>query len=112
MNGNKTLILGNHDKRRWYEDKKIFNAIYDLHSIHVTGTYGDAVLKDKLIVLCHYPIASWASKGWGSWHLYGHCHGNFENHGLSMDIGVDANNYLPVSIEEVFLRMKQKKEKE
>jgi calcineurin-like phosphoesterase family protein len=110
MNGQKRLIIGNHDKHNWYLDKEVFKSIHDIYSLHVTGEFGEIALRDKLIVLCHYPIAKWASMHWGSWHLHGHCHGSFENYGLSIDVGVDANNWFPISIEEVYNKLMLKTE--
>lgn len=62
----------------------------------------------QVIVLCHYPIAQWDRRHYGSWHLYGHSHGTFDNGGLSMDVGVDANDFYPVSLEEVAEVMRSK----
>lgn len=71
--------------------------------------YGDGK-HPKPVVLCHYPIARWDRSHYGSWHLYGHCHGQFNNGGLSMDVGVDATGGLfrPISIEEVATEMQRK----
>ena len=53
------------------------------------------------IVLCHYPLAVWDRKHYGSWHLHGHSHGRYKDVGFIMDVGVDANGFTPVSIYEV-----------
>lgn len=53
----------------------------------------------QAVVLCHYPLLSWPLSHYGSWLLYGHNHsGNlpFEL-GKAMNVGVDLNNYTPVS---------------
>lgn len=82
MNGNKHLITGNHDKSvdhlgNWTEITKIKDFTFSRDTLNIH------------IVLCHYPIASWNRKIHGSWHLYGHVHGRFENTGLSWDCGID-----------------------
>ena len=66
--------------------------------------YGDG-RHAKTLVLSHYPVSRWDCSHYGSWHLYGHCHGLFENGGLSFDCGVDCNEFRPISLDEVAERM-------
>jgi len=87
LNGNKHLISGNHDKNvihlgNFNEVKEIKDFTFSRNDLNIH------------IVLCHYPIASWNRKIHGSWHLYGHVHGRFENSGLSWDVGIDNRNEL------------------
>ena len=53
------------------------------------------------ITLCHWCLRTWAKSHFNSWHLYGHSHGKLPAIGKSMDVGVDCNNYFPVSLEQV-----------
>ena len=57
--------------------------------------------RPQVVVLCHYAMSKWDRSHHGSWHLYGHSHGVFENGGLSMDVGVDCNDFRPFSLEDV-----------
>lgn len=113
-------ILSNpwHHDRRWLKDR--VNCMLDWtsasgHQIQILPPMfvltmpklGDGK-HPKAIVLCHYPLAKWDRKHYGSWHLYGHSHGQFDNGGLSMDVGVDANNFYPVSLEEVTAIMRKR----
>lgn len=51
-------------------------------------------------------IPSWNGFYHGSWHLHGHVHGRGSNFSFRvMDVGVDANNYFPVSWEQVQKRL-------
>ena len=61
----------------------------------------------QIIVLCHFPFASWDRRHYGSWHLFGHCHGNFQvPEGEKMlDVGVDSWDFTPVSFEQIKERM-------
>ena len=52
---------------------------------------------DQRFVLCHFPFASWEGRLHGWIHLHGHCHGHYHGEGKIMDVGVDANNFYPVS---------------
>ena len=59
------------------------------------------------IVLSHYPMADWQGMNHGSWHLHGHIHSsggaynefNRKQGLLRHDVGVDANDYAPVSLD-------------
>ena len=57
------------------------------------------------IILCHYPMVVWDKSHRGSWQLFGHVHGMLDgDKRLSpnqMDIGVDSNNFRPISYQEV-----------
>lgn len=102
LNGHKQLILGNHDQRhRWnYMRSELFESVADYKEIKV---------EKQKISLFHYPIYNWASAHYGSWHLHAHCHGKIDGVNKELievqryryDVGVDGNNYTPVSFDEV-----------
>jgi calcineurin-like phosphoesterase family protein len=81
LKGRIELIVGNHDYRY---DCSVFDKVYDLHIIKI---------EKKTIVLSHFAMRVW--------HLYGHSHGMLEPFGKSFDVGVDSNNFTPVSFETV-----------
>lgn len=96
LHGQINLIPGNHDKKM-----KGISGIHVLHPIHM--------IKPKVrIVMCHWPMLSWYGSHGGSWHLFGHVHGKLETHVLSLDVGVDANNYTPINLDDVIAKMSQK----
>lgn len=97
LNGQKWLIVGNHDRRevtknaRWMAVKDYLEIKIDLGGEH-----------KQRIVMCHYPMRSWNQMHRGSWMLHGHCHGNLKDiGGKSLDVGVDVHGYSPVSIHDV-----------
>lgn len=90
LNGVKNLIRGNHDGKRVMELGWETRA--DMHMLKTEG---------RKIVLLHYGMRTWPSLHHGSWHLYGHSHGNLPGVGRSLDVGVDCWNYAPVSIDEI-----------
>ena len=59
----------------------------------------------QVIVLCHYAMRVWDRSHHGAWHLYGHSHGSLPGQGLSFDVGVDCNEFKPISLEQVAERM-------
>lgn len=97
---NKILIKGNHDKT-W--DRSLFKEICDFKEIHVEH-------KGKVISisLMHYPMMEWPKSFHGSFHFHGHSHNKPEynqrmkEEGIRRyDVGVDANNFKPVSVHDV-----------
>lgn len=89
----------------WHHDKRWIKYLQNKwHKLwmHIEPLPPMVVLENKPpIVLCHYPIARWDRKHYGSWHLHGHSHGEYLGKGFIMDVGVDANNFTPVSMETV-----------
>jgi calcineurin-like phosphoesterase family protein len=53
--------------------------------------------KKYYFVVCHYAMKRWAKSHYNSIHLFGHSHGNLEPIGKQWDIGVDNNNFFPLS---------------
>lgn len=113
LNGRKRLIIGNHDSRD-HMLKLGWDEVKHYHWLNYA--------KVKFC-LFHYPIHEWD----GFWHnfkdrqpsvvrsvhLFGHVHSTptepkHDFHPLSMDVGVDANDYRPVHIDDILARMKNK----
>jgi calcineurin-like phosphoesterase family protein len=102
LNGRKVLILGNHDR--------LIPNIKSNGWLEIVS-YKDMVIGSNRIVLSHYPIAEWNGYYYNSYHLYGHTHGMFNlaketlvrniSNGNCWDVGVDNNNYEPVSFDEI-----------
>lgn len=109
LNGTQYLILGNHDVIRWPGDK-----IMELFK----GVFSQLILKigDRAVYLNHYPFlcygGSWRGPENAVYALSGHVHSgpvcagkDCDRLGMlfpyQYDVGVDNNNYTPVSWTEV-----------
>ncbi len=97
LNGQHFYIYGNHEelmqKNKVLRDTFVW--VRDLQNLK----FGVGVPN---IVLCHYAMRVWNGSHRGSYQLYGHTHGELPEEGwLSMDVGVDAHNFYPVSLEQV-----------
>ena len=107
LNGKIHLIVGNHEKPALQNPNK-FVWIKDYYELKVK----DADCKNgyQNIVLFHYAMRVWRSDFRGSWHLYGHSHGNLPDleDRLCFDIGVDCHDFYPLSYEEVKAIMQTK----
>jgi calcineurin-like phosphoesterase family protein len=103
MNGQFYFINGNHDQVA----EQIPDAFVWMKDLVRISPRGFAC---PPIVLCHYAMRVWHGSHKGTWHLYGHSHGKLpeSREWLSFDVGVDANNFYPVSLEQVIERMKPK----
>lgn len=64
----------------------------------------------KYIVVCHYAMLVWPRSHYNSILLFGHSHGKLNDkvYGKCHDIGVDNNDFYPVSEEQIFEIMKNK----
>lgn len=101
LKGKKILIQGNHDLN--YE-KTLFDEICDFKIIKYNK---------KKFILMHYPLLEWPHYFQGGIHLHGHQH-NTQEYNLEMknqgilryDVGVDANDFKPICIDEIINFMK------
>ena len=94
MNGNKHLIIGNHDA-------KIIKDLRFLEELSSFSYYKEKKIGGANVVMMHYPIHSWNRKHYGSIHLFGHLHGNPIDLGSGRykDVGVDTNNMMPYNLD-------------
>lgn len=101
LNGEIFLVRGNHEKVAEHKScRKRFAWIKDYHRVKVG---------EQKIYLLHYSMRTWNCMHHGSWHLFGHSHGNVkENTGRSFDVGVDCHNFFPLAYEEVAQIMAKK----
>ena len=93
LNGNHIFLKGSHDY--WIPTSKSIQIL-------------EKKIGDDYVVVCHYAMRTWPRSHHNSYHLYGHSHGNLESFGKSYDVGVDNNNYFPVSWDQIIAIMKDK----
>lgn len=98
LRGKKHLIIGNHDKYSRY-NTNLFREMCDYKLI---------IHERQRIAMMHYPLLEWNFQRYGSLMLHGHIHSdgayneeNRKNGILRYDVGVDANRYYPVSLEQI-----------
>jgi len=107
LNGKIHLISGNHESAA-IQNSKYFKWIKDYHELKVKDP--DCKNGVQRIILFHYAMRVWRGDSRGTWHLYGHSHGNLpdKEDRLAFDIGVDSHNFYPLSYDEVKAIMNQK----
>lgn len=123
LNGEKYLVIGNHDKEKSIP-YDMFKAVADIMQVYIysyTASNEDSSkLKDiyDKFVLCHYCMTAWPGQWNGFYHLFGHSHSRKNNTGSdatlidkrplpSYDVGVDNNDFAPISQKEVVKILKQ-----
>jgi calcineurin-like phosphoesterase family protein len=89
-------LLGNHDRPLRDNRRMCPNKIRSIND------YLELSYKNTKVCLFHYPILEWNAWFHRAIHLHSHVHNNLENAERRMDVGVDAMNFAPISIEEVF----------
>jgi calcineurin-like phosphoesterase family protein len=105
LNGQHFYVYGNHDEL--FRNKSVRDCFVwckDMENLKISGLPN--------IVLCHYAMRVWNGSHRGAYQLYGHTHAVLpEDSSLSMDVGVDARNYAPISLDAVVEHMRAKEEK-
>ena len=76
LNGQKTLIQGNHDITPSKLTRRFFADVKDYKEINDNG---------RRVVLCHYPIPCYKNHFYGWYHCYGHVHTSFEHNMMLHD---------------------------
>lgn len=102
LNGQHFYIMGNHEEvlKRSEAVRKSFVWVRDTENLAVTGY--------PKIWLSHYAHRVWHGSHKGAYHLYGHTHNELPEDGsLSFDVGVDAQEFYPISINSVYNKMQR-----
>lgn len=107
LNGEKFLIIGNHDKSS-VGLTGYFKQIIHIKEVMFKKNNFPFLKEDLYIVMSHFPMLTWNRKHYGAVHLHGHEHGhidmhNFVNYDLRFDVGLDSHlsNFRPLSLEDV-----------
>jgi calcineurin-like phosphoesterase family protein len=116
LKGRKYLITGNHDWKFLNDpvfETKYFEWVKDYYLLKLEG--------GMKVILFHYPLLSWDGSHHGSIHLYGHVHNSgikYSDFGKKIEmlghrainVGVDVNDFYPVSIKQILDQVKNIKE--
>jgi calcineurin-like phosphoesterase family protein len=113
LNGKIYLVPGNHDNLDEYGKIMSKNPALKEKFVIVPQLFEvDIQVEDEKLrfVCCHYAMRVWNKSHYGSIQLYGHSHGTLPDDptSRSMDVGVDCNEYSPLSLDDVLLKMYRK----
>jgi calcineurin-like phosphoesterase family protein len=89
--GRKNLIIGNNDGP----------ATLAAKGWHSVQSYAEIETGGHSLVLCHYAFRTWKNMGRGWIDLHGHSHGKLARQTRQFDVGVDAWDFRPVTLETI-----------
>jgi calcineurin-like phosphoesterase family protein len=98
IKGKKILVVGNHDADLLKRGRDLWDEIHYLYTLknplgRASRVHPDPS-KPPMVVLCHYPMASWERSHYGAWHLHGHSHGKMPPIPGRLDVGWDVHRKL------------------
>ncbi len=105
LHGRHAFIFGNHDELI-ENNREFFNWRFKwMKGEDKTSGVHMMNFNNHKITLCHYAMHVWHQSHKGSWMLFGHSHNELHPVGKTFDIGVDAHNFEPWSMEEIEAEM-------
>ena len=87
--GRKHLITGNNDDAAT-RTHPLWASVHDYHEL---------VEDDSFCILCHYALRTWNKIGKGALDLHGHSHNMLKPLSRQYDVGVDAWDFTPVTLD-------------
>ena len=94
LHGRKHLLTGNND------DEAVRTAL----GWASAQPYVELEIGNTRVVLCHYPFRSWHGMAKGAVNLHGHSHGRLKPVPCQHDVGVDAQGFAPIAVNEFLER--------
>ena len=91
LNGRKHLIRGNNDPPA-LSAVEGWASVRDYHEFELGGRH---------LVLCHYAFRTWNRQYRGAVNLHGHSHGRMKPFPRQFDVGVDARDFRPVTLDQL-----------
>lgn len=117
MNGEHHLIAGNHDHvhpthSKKHEKMQRMKKLYYEAGFKTINLSGEIEIAGRTVLMSHFPFAGegdhtekgerfteWRLKDNGLWLLHGHVHTAWATKGKQINVGVDVNDFKPVSID-------------
>ncbi len=91
LHGRKHLVTGNNDP----------SAVTGLPGWASVQPYMELQVDGTALVLCHYAFRTWRGMAKGALNLHGHSHGRLRPMTRQFDVGVDARDFRPITLEEL-----------
>ena len=91
LRGRKHLVVGNNDDAATLAQPAWASVRH----------YAEIVVDGRALVLCHYAFRTWNGMGRGALDLHGHSHGKLTPIPKQYDVGVDAQGFRPVRLDEI-----------
>ena len=126
LNGTIYIVLGNHDKKESFrrcDPEKLIIVDGVTHIFLRCEDENRWYEKTFEIVCCHYPLMTWSHRDRGAINLFGHIHSGWLRPsddydqdlplwtGQQLDVGVDNQDFKPVSFEDVLYQLEDQRRK-
>lgn len=120
LHGNIYIIPGNHDVIRGFEISQEncdrIHVLSDIVHVWIRDEFGRLPKSTVELCLSHYPLMTWSHRQSRCINLFGHIHSDGRIHedkfdlnlplwSYQYDVGVDANEYRPVSLQEIIQKI-------
>ena len=115
LKGRKRLVIGDHDRLTIQDAKAMEYFISVEKMIRVVDN-------DRVVSLCHFPVAEWDGKRRGGCHVHGHLHNRrdevyefMSRFDKALNAGCMLNGYHPVTLDELIennLRFREARSRE
>jgi calcineurin-like phosphoesterase family protein len=108
LRGKIIIVFGSHDKHA-QANRKLFLRCHDKNTI------AEYYIDSECVLMSHCPMLSWEKRAHGSLHAFGHVHTSpkhpFPCSLGSYDVGVDNNNFTPVSFQDFVIKARSQEGK-
>ena len=106
LNGNKHLIIGNHDRNIRKLDG-YFEWTGQIREVKFKSDLYPYLKTTLSLELCHYPLIAWNRRLHGTIMLHGHTHGginqlNADSGELRIDVGFDATGHKILEFQDIY----------
>ena len=120
LNGTIYIVLGNHDKRESFRrcDPEKLIILDGISHIFLRCEDENRWYEKTFEIVCsHYPLMTWSHRDRGAINVFGHIHSGWLRSGddydqnlplwkgQQLDVGVDNQNFTPVSFEDVLAQL-------
>ena len=120
LNGTIYLVLGNHDKRESFRrcDPEKLIILDGISHIFLRCEDENRWYEKTFEIVCsHYPLMTWSHRDRGASNVFGHIHSGLLRSGddydqnlplwkgQQLDVGVDNQNFTPVSFEDILSQL-------
>ena len=120
LNGTIYIVLGNHDKRESFRrcDPEKLIILDGISHIFLRCEDENRWYEKTFEIVCsHYPLMTWSHRDRGAINVFGHIHSGWLRSGddydqnlplwkgQQLDVGVDNQNFTPVSFEDILSQL-------
>jgi len=115
LNGDKTLVIGNHDRLFWENKESMKERFWPIYREHFTACIEGSRWNNDFL-MSHFPYEGDSHEearhldsrpvDRGDWLVHGHVHTEWKIRGRQINVGVDVWDFTPVHLDQILEIMK------